>query len=221
VWFSDVGGFVGFVEPAAAAGSVMLAAPLVSAPAVNCFYLDEAPGAQSASQATGAVNYAAANWVSAQSIPGVTRYELPAAGVIAARPYGITISGGRTWVVDQDRLALSRLPRLPQAPKPGIRLVSGGVEVSWQAVKKDEGGDPAQVSAYRVWRSAAPYFSGWSGGLTLAAQTAATSAIDPVTLAPGSPLFYGVRSVASTGLLSATSAQAGAFSYGLVKGGTQ
>ena len=103
--------------------------------------------------------------------------------------------------------------------------MTGGVELRWLAVTQDEGGGTVTAGAYQVWRSSAPYFRPWDAGVNLVAETPATTptttTVDSIALTAGTRVFYGGRSVAQSGLLSATSAHVGAFAYGLVKGAAQ
>jgi hypothetical protein len=131
-------------------------------------------------------------------------------------PWGAAFSQGRAWIVDQNRVVLARTPRLPLNPAVSVALEAGGNRLTWAAVARDEGNGAIVVSSYQVWRSSQPYFRPWDAGVTLASSGAATSVLDPVLATPAAPVFYGVRSVAGSGLLSRTSARIGAMAYTLV-----
>lgn len=218
MWYTDGGGFVGFIDPALAGGSAQtLAAATSTVGPSSCPTLSAGTLQTGVSLQTGTFSFAAVMWISAAGQAGVTRYAVPKAGSTPALPWGTAFSQGRTWTVDQNRNVLARTPRLPLAPTVSIALEPGGNRLSWGAVTKDEGGDSVSVGSYQVWRGSQPYFRPWDAGVAPAATTAATNVLDPTLATPAAPVFYGVRSIAQSGLLSRTSAHVGAFAFALVR----
>lgn len=148
---------------------------------------------------------------------GITAFIPPTTAMLPS-PYGMTASDGRIWIADQDRLTLARTPHVPRPPTVSISLAAGAMTLSWGAVTQDEGGGSVTVSGYQVWRGGQPGFRPWDPGVTLAGTPPVTSF--PAGPAPtaGQAAFFGVRSVANSGLLSQTSSRVGVFSFELVSG---
>ncbi len=214
IWYTDLNGYIGFVDPALASGSTTTLSFSTSTVSPSC--LTVSSSSQSLTKTTGTFSFPVVTWARLTSTPaGVTVYAPPGTSPV---PYGMAFSDGRVWTVDQNRLTLSRTPRVPRAPTVSISLSGGNLTLSWPAVTQDEGGGSVTVSNYQVWRSSQPYFRPWDAGVTLVGTPSSTSI--PAGAAPGADqsAFFGVRSVASSGLLSRTSSRVGAFSYGLVPG---
>lgn len=217
MWYADGSGGVGFVDPALAGGSVhTLSASTSTVGPTNCQTLAAGTVQTGVIRQTGTFSFTTETWASAAGQPGVTRYALPKSG-IAPQPWGIAASQGRTWTVDQNRNVLARTPRLPQSPVVTIKLETGGNRLIWSAVTQDEGGETIAVASYQVWRGSQPYFRPWDAGVSLSTTTGGTNVLDTTLATPGAPVFYGVRSIAQSGLLSKTSAHAGAFAFALVR----
>lgn len=217
IWYTDGGGSVGFIDPAVAVGSAQT--PTVSTSTVSptdCEGLGSPTVKTNITQQTGTLSFASVAWASAAGSTGVTRYALPSTG-ITPQPWGVASSQSRTWIVDQNRSVLGRTPRLPASPTLSIALETGGNRLTWSAVTKDEGNEAVVVSSYQVWRANQAYFRPWDTGAVLATTTGGTNVPDATLATPGTPVFYGVRSVAQSGLLSHTSAHAGAFAFALVR----
>ncbi len=214
IWYTDLNGSVGFLDPALASGSLSTLTSNTSTVSPSCSTVSSST--QNLTKTTGMFSFPAVNWARVSGTPvGVTVYAPPGTSPV---PYGMAFSDGRTWTVDQNRLTLSRTPRVPQAPTVLISLSGGNLTLSWPAVTQDEGGGAVTVSHYQVWRSNQPYFRPWDTGVNLVGTPSATSISAGAAPTAGQSTFFGIRSVASSGLLSRTSARVGAFSYGLVPG---
>lgn len=214
VWYTDLNGYIGFLDPALASGSPVTLTSSTSTALSSCSTINSS--SQSLVKTVGTFSFPTVNWVRVTGTPaGITVYAPP--GTLPL-PYGMAFSDSRIWTVDQNRLTLSRTPRVPLAPAVSISLGSGNLTLSWAAVTQDEGGGSVTVSSYQVWRSNQPYFRPWDAGVTLVGTPSATSISVGAAPAAGQSAFFGVRSVASSRLLSRTSARVGAFCYELVPG---
>ncbi len=216
IWYTDPNGSVGFLDPARASGSVSTLTPSTVTISPTCSTVSSAT--QSTVKSNGTFAFSAVNWTTLSGAPtGITAYVPPQTPTTA--PYGITFSSDRIWTTDQDRLVLARTPYVPRAPTVGISLSAGSLTLSWPAVTQDEGGGGVTVNSYQVWRSDQPYFRPWDPGVTFAGTTTTPSFSAGPAPAAGQYAFFGVRSVATSGLLSRTSKHVGAFSYALTPGG--
>lgn len=216
IWYTDLSGYIGFLDPARASGSTWSLTTTVSSVSPSSCTTVSSNSQNLLRTTTGTFSFPVVNWASVSGAPaGVTVYASPGTSPV---PYGMTFSDGRTWTVDQNRLTLSRTPWVPQAPLVSIALSGGNLTLSWPAVTQDEGGGSVTVSSYQVWRSTQPYFRPWDAGVALAGTPSTTSISVGAAPAAGQSVFFGVRSVASSGLLSRTSSHVGAFSFGLVPG---
>lgn len=218
VWYSDGSGFVGFIDPAQATGATHALPVSTLAPSVgNCRNVGYPSQQSGVLRIKGTLAFSDVTWSADMSQPGVARYALPATGGWPV-PWGIAFSQGRTWIVDQGRRILARTPYLPLSPVVSIQLDQGRNHLVWPAVTLDEGNENVSISGYQVWRSDKPYFRPWdSPGVILVGSPVAAGFLDPVSATPAAPVFYGVRSVAESGLLSRTSTHMGAFAFALVR----
>ncbi len=219
VWYTDLSGTVGFVDPARASGNSLSITTGNSTPSPTCSTVSS--GTQTATKANGTFLFSTVNWPLLAGAPtGITVYTPPNSPTFAA-PYGIAFSDGRIWSTDQDRLILARTPRVPQAPTVSIARSGSDLSLSWPPVTLDEGGGSVTVSSYQVWSSTQPYFRPWDGGVTFVGSLASSPfAAGPVPPA-GQSVYFVMRSVADSGLISRTSNRVGAFSFGLTPGTLQ
>ncbi len=219
VWYTDRAGTAGFLDPARASGApTTLTTGTATLSPIACATV--ASRTQTPARTTGTFTFSTVNWASLAGTPvGITAF-IPPTTTTTPSPYGMAASDGRTWLADQSRLTLARTPRAPRPPTVSISLAAGAVTLSWGAVTQDEGGGSVTVSNYQVWRGGQPGFRPWDPGVTLVGTPPVTSFPAGPAPAAGQAAFFGVRSVASSGLLSQTSSRVGVFSFALTPGDT-
>lgn len=216
VWYTDLSGTVGFVDPARASSSSLSITTGSSTPSPTCSTV--ASGAQTATKSTGTFLFNTVNWPLLTGAPtGVTVYTPPNSPTFAV-PYGIAFSDGRIWSTDQDRLVLARTPRVPRPPTVTITRSGGNLSLSWPPVTQDEGGGSVTVSSYQVWSSPQPYFRPWDSGVTFVGAPASSPFTAGAVPPAGQSAYFVMRSVADSGLISRISNRVGAFSFSLTPG---
>ncbi len=108
MWYTDGGGYAGFVDPALAGGSSQTLGVSTSNVAPGtCPTLGAGTVQAGVTVQTGTLSFGAVTWTAGTGQAGVIRYALPKVGATPSLPWGMAAIQGRMWAVDQNRNVLA------------------------------------------------------------------------------------------------------------------